>query len=98
MSLTYMVYPHQEFFNAFRFPRRFADPNPRLQLAENWFSPGSCRESACAITSVGDDAGLEEEYTQLMVTYGAKKWIDDRETLRADHCVRGDPSETAGPN
>jgi hypothetical protein len=68
--------PQKEFFGAFRFrdgsPIQTLGPGLTEQLVFAWQLPESVVKSLQAVTI----RVWKKKYTQLMVTYGAKEWID----------------------
>jgi hypothetical protein len=68
--------PQKEFFGAFRFrdgsPIQTLGPGLTEQLVFAWLLPESVAKSLQSVTI----RVWKKKYTQLMVTYGGKEWID----------------------
>lgn len=68
--------PGREFFGTFRFrdgsPIQNLGPGLTEQLVFTWLLPESSAQSVAAVTI----RVWKKTYTQLMVTYGGKEWID----------------------
>ena len=79
-------HPDKEFFGVWRFrdgsPIQTLGPGLTEQLVFTWVAPRDARAGP------GQDVTMrvwKKKYTQLMVTYGGKEWIDSRDRLRAGH-------------